>query len=259
MDLLPGDLFFAPSSAHTAALARGVSPASLFAALRDRATAAGCGAPPLSSASELLYATGAAASLKVRGSSNLVTVLPAAVPANLKPWTVTLRLAANLRLPVIYVLQVPADHSSLAAAKLCAQADACGLPGITVDGHDAVAMLRVCQEARQKARQGYGPTLVECCCIPKSHAAPKSVHFHPAACDPLAAMQHYLERRNLWDEAWNGQISSRVAAEISVAEQALASPAPHDASPRPRPAPGTGPSPDETEQLALAEMAVFGR
>jgi len=202
IDLQPRDLLLAPALAFAAALVQQFPAAEVLAQAKQRRTPT----QPPDSTAEVLLATGAAIALG-RDAGALVTVLPSAMPATLEPWHAALRLAAARRLPVIYVIDVAEGDSSLASGSLRKQAAACGLPAITVDGHDVVAVLRVCQEAREKARQGYGPTLVECCTFASG----------PHARDPLAVMKHYLAKRGYWDKAWHERTKTQIEAELAAA------------------------------------------
>jgi pyruvate dehydrogenase E1 component alpha subunit len=75
-----------------------------------------------------------------------------------------------------------------------------GFPGVIVDGQDVVAVWRVAQESVHRARNGGGPTLIDC--------------RMDAARDPLAHMEHYLRKRNLWDEAWREKAEAEITAEV---------------------------------------------
>lgn len=259
IDLQADDVFLSNVGSYAAALVRGASAASVLLACRARAAASTTSEqepPSLTDRSEILLASGAALAAKLRCPSSLVTVVASAVPRTLGPWSEALRFAATRKLPIIYVIEVPAVRSSLQAAGLRSQAASFGLPGFTVDGHDLVAILRVCQEARQKARQGYGPTLIECCTFGdpaanRSKAAPEMVQ-RPANADPLEAMRHYLERRKYWDDTWYRRITRLLEGELAAAGKFLAvnstrkgrtALGPHRAS--------------EREKMAVAELEIF--
>ncbi|HEX7065001.1 MAG TPA: thiamine pyrophosphate-dependent dehydrogenase E1 component subunit alpha [Bacillales bacterium] len=71
------------------------------------------------------------------------------------------------KLPVIfmcennkYAISVPVKKQ-LACEKVSDRAKGYGMPGITVDGNDPLAVYEVVKEAADRARQGEGPTLVE--------------------------------------------------------------------------------------------------
>lgn len=78
-----------------------------------------------------------------------------------------LNFAAIHKLPVIFVCQnnryaisVPFSKQS-PVANVADRASAYGIPGVIVDGSDALEVYRVTQEAVERARRGEGPTLIE--------------------------------------------------------------------------------------------------
>ena len=60
-----------------------------------------------------------------------------------------------------YAISVPRGLSDL-LEKLSLRAASYGIPGVTVDGNDALAVYQAAEEAILRARKGGGPTLVEC-------------------------------------------------------------------------------------------------
>lgn len=77
-------------------------------------------------------------------------------------------LAAVWNLPVVFVCQnngfgemTPIEHVQLAAT-VAERVAGYGIPGVTVDGNDPVAVHAAAAEAVGRARSGGGPTLVEC-------------------------------------------------------------------------------------------------
>ncbi|HWG86231.1 MAG TPA: thiamine pyrophosphate-dependent enzyme, partial [Candidatus Acidoferrales bacterium] len=66
------------------------------------------------------------------------------------------------------------------------------LPAITVDGNDVVAVYRVAEESTRRAREGLGPSLIEC--------------RLETGGDPLAFMESYLRQRNLWSDVWKEEL-----------------------------------------------------
>ncbi|HEV2125848.1 MAG TPA: thiamine pyrophosphate-dependent dehydrogenase E1 component subunit alpha, partial [Chloroflexota bacterium] len=80
-----------------------------------------------------------------------------------------LNLAAVWRLPIVYVCQHNqysiSLHSSqvLACDSIASRAAGYGMPGVSVDGNDALAVHAAVQEAIGRARSGHGPTLIEAC------------------------------------------------------------------------------------------------
>jgi TPP-dependent pyruvate/acetoin dehydrogenase alpha subunit len=94
------------------------------------------------------------------------------------------------RLPVVYVTRTLESRGARGASELQAR----GIPRIAVDGSDVVAIYRVCQEALRRAREGTGPTVVDC-------------HFMGSS-DPVAFMESFLNRYGMWSPAWKQQLLS---------------------------------------------------
>jgi 2-oxoisovalerate dehydrogenase E1 component len=79
-----------------------------------------------------------------------------------------LNLAAAYQLPVIFICEnnLYATEVPLATVsgnpEIASRAAALGLPGVAVDGNDALAVYCAAKDAVERARQGDGPTLIEC-------------------------------------------------------------------------------------------------
>ncbi len=79
-----------------------------------------------------------------------------------------LNMAALWQLPVIYVCEnnLYAASTPLSTAfkieSIADRAAAYGMPGVVVDGNDVEAVYQVAGDAISRARQGGGPTLIEC-------------------------------------------------------------------------------------------------
>ncbi|HXX77149.1 MAG TPA: thiamine pyrophosphate-dependent dehydrogenase E1 component subunit alpha [Ktedonobacteraceae bacterium] len=78
-----------------------------------------------------------------------------------------LNLAAVWKLPVIYLCEnngyavtVPAEKT-VSVRDIAERAKAYDIPGVTVDGQDAIAVYEVISEAVKRAREGEGPSLIE--------------------------------------------------------------------------------------------------
>ena len=80
----------------------------------------------------------------------------------------SVNLAALYRLPVVFVCEnnLYSSHMPLlerrAKDNIALAADAHGIPGVCLDGNDAVAVYRTAVGAVARARDGGGPTLIEC-------------------------------------------------------------------------------------------------
>jgi len=87
--------------------------------------------------------------------------------ANIGGFHEALNLAAVWNLPVVFVCQnnrygeFTPLHETQRVEQLSARAAGYGLPGVTVDGNDPVAMYSAAAEAVARARAGEGPTFIE--------------------------------------------------------------------------------------------------
>jgi len=87
--------------------------------------------------------------------------------ANIGPFHESLNMAAIWKLPVVYVCENNqyamsfSTKRAFAIEKISDRAAAYGMPGVTVDGNDLMAVYEAVGEAVNRARAGGGPTLVE--------------------------------------------------------------------------------------------------
>lgn len=150
-------------------------------------------------------------------------------------------------LPMIIVIEnngyaVSTPISTVVKVKdLSRRAEAYGIPGVTVDGNDAVAVYAAVQEAAERARAGQGPTLIECKTYRFGGSTVKDAdQLRPAAekaaalerC-PVERMKQRLVAAKLIDEDdYQGMVRD-ARARIAEAESAGAKPPLHDAGPDP--------------------------
>jgi len=145
-----------------------------------------------------------------------------------------LNLAAIWRLPVIFV----AENNGYAEATPFTYASSCSnvadraasynIPGIIVDGKDVVEVYRVTAEAVRRARNGEGPTLIEC----KTYR--NYGHFEGDAqkykkdderilnlgdLDAITLFQKYLSKQKLVEQQELSDIESKVQMAVEKAIQ----------------------------------------
>lgn len=113
-------------------------------------------------------ATGAALAVKLRGSKDVAVSFFGDGAANQGAFHESLNLASVWKLPIVYVcenntfaLTVPVSQST-AVKDISVRAVAYDIPGYMVDGNDVLAVYDVAVRAIQYAREGKGPSLVEC-------------------------------------------------------------------------------------------------
>ena len=157
-------------------------------------------------------ATGIALSHKLEKKTNVVVAFWDEDAASLEASHEALKFAGIHKLPILYVTRSAGlddlgsrKHSVLEEFSFMAKDY--GFPSILVDGKDVVAVWRAAQESIHRARNGAGPTLIEC--------QTESANFQ----DPLAHMQHYMTRRGAWDDGWKQQVVDQIDAEIAEAKR----------------------------------------
>jgi pyruvate dehydrogenase E1 component alpha subunit len=127
----------------------------------------------------------------------------------------SMNLAGVRRLPVVFVCDnnqwaySTPTHLEYAVEHLADRAQAYGFEGVVVDGTDVLAVYHEARRAIDKARDGGGPTLIECVTLRmEGHAVhddafyvPKELFEQWAARDPLERYRAWLrERAEMTDE-----------------------------------------------------------
>ncbi len=116
----------------------------------------------------LPIAVGAALSAQLRKSGQVVVCFFGEGASNQGTFHESINIASIWMLPVIFVcennLYAMGTRQSLAMniQNVADRAAAYGIPGIIVDGNDAIAIYEAAQRAVENARKGEGPTLIEC-------------------------------------------------------------------------------------------------
>ena len=153
--------------------------------------------------------------------------------------------AGVLRAPMIFFLvnngwaiSTPVAAQT-AAVTFAAKAAAFGIPGVRVDGNDALAVCTVVAAARRRAVQGGGPTLIEAVTyrMGPHTTADDPKRYVPAeeraaweARDPILRLRRYLESQGQWDEARQAAAEQTASALIDGAwDEAEATPLSPDA------------------------------
>jgi TPP-dependent pyruvate/acetoin dehydrogenase alpha subunit len=112
-------------------------------------------------------AVGAAIAMDNRGNKNAVLCFFGDGASNTGAFHESLNMAAIWRLPVIFFCEnncyaiSTCTTESINIENISARAGAYGIPGITVDGNDVLAVYETVKQARSRAVDGEGPTLIE--------------------------------------------------------------------------------------------------
>jgi pyruvate dehydrogenase E1 component alpha subunit len=112
-------------------------------------------------------AVGVGLSLKMQKRDQIILCFFGDGAANLGPFHEALNMAAIWKLPVVFVCennQYAMSFSvkrAFAIERISERAAAYGMPGVTVDGNDLMAVYQAVSQAVERARSGEGPSLVE--------------------------------------------------------------------------------------------------
>ena len=177
------DVVFSTHRGHGHALAKGLEPRQLFAELYGRETGCSRGrggsmhlfAPEVGLLGTsgivgpcILQAAGAGYSSQLLNAGRVAVAFFGDGAVNNGAFHEGLNLAGLWKLPVLFVCEnnqfateVPFT-SSAANPSVANRGAAYGMPGVEVDGNDALAVTAAASEALERARAGGGPTLLEC-------------------------------------------------------------------------------------------------
>jgi TPP-dependent pyruvate/acetoin dehydrogenase alpha subunit len=207
---------------HGQAIAKGVEPRRLMAELLGRET--GCcrgfggsmhvgdvsvGALPGSAivGAGVPIAAGLAFASKYRGEDRVVLCFFGEGAVTEGDAHEGFNLAALWELPVIYLcennqyaISTPLDRQ-MKTTRVSDWAQGYGMPGVTIDGNDVIAVYETVSEAVKSARSGGGPTFIECLTYrqgghkrddPATYRPPAEVELWLAR-DPLLRLRQGLE------------------------------------------------------------------
>jgi len=237
-------------------LARGVPLRELWAELLGKATGTGKGkggpmhiSHPASGlmvttgivGGGLPVANGLALAAQLDASDRVVVCNFGDGASNIGAFHEALNLAAVWRLPVVFMCHNNqyGEHTPMRMAtavdRIGDRGAAYGMPGVTVDGNDPIAMWRAAGEALARARAGEGPTLIEAVTYRLSgHVVGDAMEYMPKeersaalAADPVPRYRQWLiDGGHAMGDELAAVEAGIVAAIDDAVEFALASPAP---------------------------------
>lgn len=125
-----------------------------------------------------------------------------------------------------YAISTP-RHVQTAASTLAQKGVAAGIPSILVDGMDPLAVYAVTKDARDRAINGEGPTLIETFCYrygPHTMAGDDPTRYRTSETDnewekrdPLIRFRKYLEAKGLWTKEQEEEVIETATEEIKQA------------------------------------------
>lgn len=190
--------------------------------------------------SGLPIAVGAALAAVKQGSDRVTLVTFGDGATNTGSFHEGINLAAVWNLPVVFLCQnnlyaeMTPIEDTMAIPHVADRAKGVGIPGVTVDGNDPVALVEALTVAVDRARSGGGPTLVEAVTFRfEGHYAGDSAKYIPQeqlaeqrALDPMITFPAYLLANGVTQEEID-RIRAEAADEVEQAlKTVLAAPIP---------------------------------
>lgn len=140
-----------------------------------------------------------------------------------------MNLAGSFKLPVVffcqnnqYAISVPRSVQS-ASETIAQKAIAYGFSGIQVDGNDIFAVYKATQNALNKARNGQGPTFIECLTYRMGdhttaddatrYRDPKEMEYWKAR-DPIDRLRKYMLKKKIWNDEDEKNLLATIAERI---------------------------------------------
>ena len=182
--------------------------------------------------SQLPQAVGAAWAAKIRKHTTVAVAFAGDGATSQPDFHYAMNFAAVFKVPCVLICQnnqwsisVPTSRQT-ASPTIAIKARAYGMPGIRVDGNDALAIYRAVSEAVTRARSGGGPTFIECVTYrmgahstsddPTRYRSEEEVEAW-AKKDPIARLHAHLAERSLIDQERDQALTQQLSDELSQA------------------------------------------
>ncbi len=189
--------------------------------------------PQIIIGAQYIQTAGVALGLKKRGKKAVAITYTGDGGSSQGDFYEGINFASAYKVPAIFVIQnnnyaisTPRDKQT-AAKTLAQKAVAVGIPGIQVDGMDALAVYQATKEARDRAINGEGPTLIETMTYrygPHTMAGDDPTKYRTSdedseweKKDPLVRFRKFLENKGLWSEEKENEVIEQAKNEIKAA------------------------------------------
>jgi TPP-dependent pyruvate/acetoin dehydrogenase alpha subunit len=193
----------------------------------------------------LPVACGVALTMKMRKRSTVVLASCGDGATNTGSFHEALNFAAVQKLPLVLIIENNGYAYSTPTAKqfaiqnLSERALAYGMPGVSVDGNDVLAVIAAVEQAVESARSGQGPTLIECKTFRvRGHSEADKADYVPAELraewlqkDPIRRFEDYLTGESVLTVTARAEIEEQIKLFVDDAVRyAEQSPAPDGAT-----------------------------
>jgi pyruvate dehydrogenase E1 component alpha subunit len=186
-------------------------------------------------------ATGMALAMKMKKQRNVVACFMGDGAVNEGAFHEGVNMGAIWQLPIVYVVENNLYSAStpifemVRLKKLSDRAAGYGIPGVTVDGNDVLAVYEATRAAIERAHNGEGPTLLECMTYritghsrrDPCNYQPEEERKHALASEPIGRFGKYLVANGLATQADLEKAENENDIEIEAAvKSAMAAPDP---------------------------------
>jgi pyruvate dehydrogenase E1 component alpha subunit len=186
-------------------------------------------------------ATGIALAFKMRKEPRIAVSFMGDGAVNEGAFHEAVNMAAIWSLPVVYVIENNLYSAStpifemVKLTKLSDRAAGYGIPGVTVDGNDVIAVLETTRRAVERGRAGGGPTLIEALTYRiTGHSRRDPCNYQPEEerklaleKEPIGRFASYLISAKIVSQQQLDQIHDEIKIEIEHAvESAMSAPDP---------------------------------
>ena len=182
--------------------------------------------------SQMLHACGIAYGAKLKETGEVAMTFFGDGATSEGDFHEAMNFAGVFELPVIFICQnnqwaISVPRSQQTRSETIAQkALAYGITGLQVDGNDILAVSAAAREAVDRAREGKGPTLIECVTYrlqmhttaddPKRYRGDEEVEEWKKK-DPISRFETYLKDRELLDDEKIKSIGEEIQQQINEA------------------------------------------
>ena len=178
------------------------------------------------------HAVGAAMGIKLNGLDDVAVAFFGDGASNQQNFHEGINLAAIWKLPVVFVCENNEYQISLPYSKqqiinsVAERGKSYGIPAVSVDGQDVMAVYEVAKEAIERARNGEGPSLIEAKTYrfrghfegdPAIYRTKKELEWWKENKDPIVIFKNFLLEKNILSEGDFVSIQKKKEEEIEEA------------------------------------------
>jgi len=189
--------------------------------------------PQIIIGAQYIQCAGIALGMKKRGSKSVAITYTGDGGSSQGDFYEGINFAGAYKAPAIFVVQnnrfaisTPVEKQS-AAQTIAQKGVAAGIPGVQVDGMDPLAVYAAVREARERAINGEGPSLIETMTYrygPHTMAGDDPTRYRSSELDnewekkdPLVRFRKFLENKGLWSEEEENNVIEQAKEEIKAA------------------------------------------